>query len=281
MDHRQRFLARGQDDKASVDPVGVEIVPVAEFRRDLADSDALAATTSGTIRITNGRDGGLIQGDLTVPNARYQIIRQGQAEVPELTGVRRRSEIRVARPTDRPAPPKPAGLFRLDLRVRANNQLFVSGMGLESEWEMDLRVGGTSAAPTINGGLDLVRGTYSFAGKRFDVNRGTVRFRGGALTDPDINIQATTTTDGITAVINVTGTGLVVINPPWTLYDRLAEALPWLVEKLGDGPAAELFRAHDRMVLELQQRWRGRLGRVHSSLAKSPGRESMTSRSGL
>lgn len=52
-----------------------------------------------------------------------------------------------------------------------------------------------------------MRGTYSFAGKRFDVNRGTVRFRGGALTDPDINIQATTTTDGITAVINVTGTG--------------------------------------------------------------------------
>ena len=32
-----------------------------------------------------------------------------------------------------------------------------------------------------------------------------------------------------------------------------------LVEKLGDGPAAALFRAHDRMVLDLQQRWRGRL----------------------
>jgi putative peptide modification system cyclase len=32
-----------------------------------------------------------------------------------------------------------------------------------------------------------------------------------------------------------------------------------LVERLGDNAAAELFRAHDRMVLELQQRWRGRL----------------------
>jgi putative peptide modification system cyclase len=32
-----------------------------------------------------------------------------------------------------------------------------------------------------------------------------------------------------------------------------------LVERLGDSPAAELFRAHDRLVLELQQRWRGRL----------------------
>jgi putative peptide modification system cyclase len=32
-----------------------------------------------------------------------------------------------------------------------------------------------------------------------------------------------------------------------------------LVEKLGDNAAAELFRAHDRLVLELQQRWHGRL----------------------
>jgi translocation and assembly module TamB len=149
----------------------------------------------------------LIQGDLQIPEARYQIIRQGAAEVPELTGIRRRSQIRVARPTDRPAPAAPPGLFKLDIRVRAPNQLFVSGMGLESEWEADLRVGGTSAAPQISGGLDLVRGTYSFAGKRFEVNRGQIRFRGGALTDPDINIQATTTTNGITAVINITGTG--------------------------------------------------------------------------
>jgi len=32
-----------------------------------------------------------------------------------------------------------------------------------------------------------------------------------------------------------------------------------LVERIGDGPAAELFREHDRLVLSLQQRWRGRL----------------------
>ncbi|MEI2432640.1 putative peptide modification system cyclase [Lysobacter yananisis] len=32
-----------------------------------------------------------------------------------------------------------------------------------------------------------------------------------------------------------------------------------LVERIGDGPAAELFREHDRLVLALQQRWRGRL----------------------
>ena len=32
-----------------------------------------------------------------------------------------------------------------------------------------------------------------------------------------------------------------------------------LVERLGDGPASDLFRAHDRLVLQLQQQWHGRL----------------------
>ena len=181
-------------------------VRVAMRNAQLARSDALGATASGDVRIQKDADGGLISGTISVPNARYQIIRQGSAEVPELTGVRRKSDMRVARPTDRPAA-APVGLFKLDLRVRADNQLFVSGMGLESEWEMDLRVGGTSAAPVITGGLDLVRGTYSFAGKRFEVQRGQVRFRGGAMTDPDINILATTSSDGVTFNIAIIGTG--------------------------------------------------------------------------
>jgi translocation and assembly module TamB len=173
----------------------------------LAKSDAIGATASGTVQVTNGRNGGLVKADIRIPEARYEIIRQGAAEVPELTGVRRKSDIRPARITDRPAAAAPPSLFKLDMRVRAENQLFVSGMGLESEWEADMRIGGTSNAPTVAGGLDLVRGTYSFAGKRFEVERGRVRFRGGALTDPDIDIRATTTNDNVTFVINITGSG--------------------------------------------------------------------------
>ena len=37
----------------------------------------------------------------------------------------------------RPARAAPSGNFRLNLRVSAPNQIFVSGMGLESEWEME------------------------------------------------------------------------------------------------------------------------------------------------
>lgn len=170
----------------------------------LASSDALGATATGTIAVTNSKaSGGLIKGDLRIPTARYEIIRQGQAEVPELTGVRRKSDVaKVA-----PAVDAPIGLFKLALRVHADNQLFVSGMGLESEWSADLRVGGTSLAPRVTGKLGIVRGTYSFAGKRFDVTKGDVRFDGGDMTDPQIALSATTTTNDITVVINVSGTG--------------------------------------------------------------------------
>ena len=173
----------------------------------LAKSDALGATATGTIAITNSKTaGGLIKGDLLIPNARYEIIRQGQAEVPELTGVRRKSDMLKAKATAAPAA-TPVGLFKLDLHIRAENQLFVSGMGLESEWEMDMRVGGTSAAPNVVGRLQIVRGTYTFSGKRFDVTKGDVRFDGGPLSDPQIAISATTTTNDVTVTIDVTGTG--------------------------------------------------------------------------
>jgi len=33
--------------------------------------------------------------------------------------------------------------------------------------------------------------------------------------------------------VGLHGSGMFVINPPWTLYDTLAEALPWLVENVG------------------------------------------------
>ena len=173
----------------------------------LARSNALGATATGQLRITNGLDGGLIEGRIIIPEARYQIIRQGAAEVPELTGVYRKSEL--TEDGKRPTRVKPAGIFRLNVSVVADNRLFVSGMGLESEWSARMQVTGTSAAPIVTGEARVVRGTYSFASRRFELTRGIVSFEGGPLADPQINIGATTTAEGVTANINITGSGQV------------------------------------------------------------------------
>ncbi|AUW58405.1 hypothetical protein C1T17_10120 [Sphingobium sp. SCG-1] len=174
-------------------------------RARLARSDALGTVVSGNLAITNSpANGALVAGDLRLPELRYQIIRQGGAQIRELTGVRRKGE--ALTPVNAVSTGAPPSLFKLNIRVRADNQIFVSGMGLESEWKTDLRITGTTAAPKIAGGLDVIRGTYSFSGKRFELTKGSIRFNGSDPYNPSIVISASTSVEGVTAILNVTGT---------------------------------------------------------------------------
>jgi translocation and assembly module TamB len=79
-------------------------------------------------------------------------------------------------------------------------------MGLESEWRSRITVRGTTLAPDIRGNLEIVRGTYSFASRRFDISRGTIRFQGAELYNPSVDIEASTTAEGVTAILTVSGT---------------------------------------------------------------------------
>lgn len=174
-------------------------------RAQLARGDALGATVSGEVAITNNRAGGaLIAGDLRLPNVRYQIVRQGAAQVAELEGVRRRGE-----PLPRPGATQNAeaapSIWKLDLRLRADNQVFVSGMGLESEWQTDLRIRGTTASPTMVGNARVIRGTFSFAGQRFEVTTGEVTFTGSQPVNPRLNIAATGDVEDVAITMGVTG----------------------------------------------------------------------------
>jgi translocation and assembly module TamB len=171
----------------------------------LARSDNIGATLSGTLAITNSRaNGALIAGDLTVPNVRYQIIRQGAAQVIDLAGVRRKGQPLPVPGAEQQASGTPSQ-WKLDLRVRADNQLFISGMGLESEWSADLRVAGTTATPTITGEADVIRGTFSFSGRRFDLTRGHIAFVGQRPPNPRLDIVASADVDDVTVNINVSG----------------------------------------------------------------------------
>jgi translocation and assembly module TamB len=79
-------------------------------------------------------------------------------------------------------------------------------MGLESEWRANVTVRGTSNNPVIGGSATVIRGDYSFAGRRFELSKGTIRWEGRQLANPSIEIAASATTEGVTANLNVTGT---------------------------------------------------------------------------
>ena len=95
--------------------------------------------------------------------------------------------------------------INLAIRLDAPNQFFVRGWGLDAEFGGKLDVGGTLAAPDVNGSLSSKRGRFEQFGKRFDISSGTLRFEGAIPPSPYLDITSTTTTNGITAQIDLTG----------------------------------------------------------------------------
>ena len=176
-------------------------------RARLARSEAITSVVSGTLNITNSTaNGGLIKGDLTLPETRYKVAWQGGTDIRQLQGVRRNGEgvdVLDQRIADRKAAAAPS-TWKLDIRVRADNEIYVTGMGLDSEWKTNMRVTGTTAAPRVTGKLESIRGRYSFSGKQFELEQGVITFNGPML-NPVLAIKAQTKIDTVTAGIQVTG----------------------------------------------------------------------------
>jgi len=178
-------------------------------RAQLATGNDLAAQVTGQLRIVNGNgQPPTVSGRISLPETRYRIVRQGSATVATLTGVRRTPALGLPRITGDAEPiTSLPSTWRLDLDVVAQNKIYVSGMGMESEWSANLHVGGTSSAPVISGGVDLIRGTLGFAGRSFELQEGRIRFNGGPMFDPDIRIVASGEVQDVTINVNITGTG--------------------------------------------------------------------------
>jgi translocation and assembly module TamB len=108
-------------------------------------------------------------------------------------------------PADEPATDTSPFQLRLDLTVKAQNQIFVRGRGLEVEMSSDVTVGGTAAEPILGGGLKLVNGTLDLLTKRFEFSQANVDFVGDGSTDPVLDVNAQAKAADITAQVVVTG----------------------------------------------------------------------------
>lgn len=172
-------------------------------RATLLDRDDIGATVTGPIQIRSDGNGGLISGDLDLVQSRFTLGRAAAvAEIPELRviEVNRRGE-----EFESEAAPSP---WRLAIKANARNRLAVNGLGLDSEWRANLDIGGTVTSPAILGTATLVRGGYEFAGRRFDLTEGDIRFDGRTPVNPTLNIEAEASISDLNATIRVTGTGL-------------------------------------------------------------------------
>lgn len=173
----------------------------------LAHSQDLRARATGQLTLVKEQGKrSVLSGTLTLPETRYTVRYLEVAEIPELTGVRFRTQFPDEKPTITAVDSEP-GLrdLRLNLRLVADDELFVNGMGLESEWKADFRLTGTTADPRLSGEIDLTRGSLDFAGRAFALEEGRVRFDDDPSVDPQIAITATEQINDVSVAVNVGG----------------------------------------------------------------------------
>ncbi len=200
--------AKGYISLASADGYPMNISATLDNAR-LAKSENIAARATGNLTLEKvAGQTALLSGSLRLPETRYRIIREGAAQVPVLTGVRRKPPAGRQRISGDGLAAVGGSLFdliRLDIALKAPDEIYVSGMGLESEWKADVVLRGTTEDPRVTGEIELVRGTLGFAGRSFELQEGRVTFPTGEAFDPAIRLLASDTIETVTVSISVTG----------------------------------------------------------------------------
>lgn len=200
--------AKGYISLASADGYPMNISATLDNAR-LARSENIAARATGNLTLEKvAGQTALLSGSLRLPETRYRIVREGAAQVPVLTGVRRKAPAGRRRISGDGLAAVGGSLFdliRLDIALKAPDEIYVSGMGLESEWKADIVLRGTTQDPRVTGEIELVRGTLGFAGRSFELQEGRVTFPTGEAFDPAIRLLASDTIETVTVSITVTG----------------------------------------------------------------------------
>jgi translocation and assembly module TamB len=181
-------------------PMPVDLMITVRNAKPLA-SDLLNAVMDADLTVKGEVAGELaIAGRVRIANANIQI----PDKFPQSVAV-----LEVRRPGQKPPPPAPpAKPIAIDLTIDAPEQVFVRGHGLDAEMGGQLHIAGNSTAPQIAGGFDLRHGNFSLAGQTLKFVSGKVAFDGYGLQsklDPTLDFVAQSTSNGVTATLNITG----------------------------------------------------------------------------
>ncbi|MEM6973171.1 MAG: translocation/assembly module TamB domain-containing protein [Pseudomonadota bacterium] len=142
-----------------------------------------------------------LSGELRIDRAEVRLVNAVPPSVADLGEIRFKGE--EVEEGDGGA----GGDITLDLAIRAPQDVFVRGRGLNSEWAINLDIAGTAAAPRITGAVESRRGELDLLGKFFALEPSEVVFSGGRVIDPRLDVSLSHENQGITGFIRVRGTG--------------------------------------------------------------------------
>jgi len=169
------------------------------FRYDWA-----SVILGGDLTLAGSFSEALLTGRIRVDTAEFRIPDRLAPEIQNL------QVIEINKPGPTPKTAVEAGTpnlwpLSLDLTVVVPGRVFLSGRGLDSEWQGEVLIKGEASRPSVAGTLSVVRGSVNFLGKRFELKKGSLFLDGSNPPSPRIDVEAESRSREIVATLHLVG----------------------------------------------------------------------------
>jgi translocation and assembly module TamB len=131
-----------------------------------------------------------------------------------------------------PDPNAPANRIRLDVRVTSSPQLDFQNSYAKLAGAVDLTIRGTVATPSILGRIQITDGSATFAGQKYQLQRGDIFFTNPVRIDPTIDLDATAQVENYEVTVGLHGTA-TNLKPTYRSEPPLSEADVFALLALG------------------------------------------------
>lgn len=133
------------------------------------------------------------------------------------------------------APPDPNALsnkIRLNVRVTSSPQLDFQNSYAKLAGTVDLTIRGTVATPSVLGRIQITDGSATFAGTKYQLQRGDIYFTNPVRIDPIIDLDATAQVENYDITVGLHGT-MTNLKPTYRSEPPLSEADVFALLALG------------------------------------------------
>ncbi len=131
-----------------------------------------------------------------------------------------------------PDPNSPANKIRLDVHVTSAPQLDFQNSYAKLAGTVDLQVRGSAAAPSVLGRIEINEGSATFAGTKYQLQRGDIYFTNPVRIDPIIDLDATAQVENYDITIGLHGTS-TNLKPTYRSEPPLSESDVFALLALG------------------------------------------------
>jgi len=103
-------------------------------------------------------------------------------------------------------PNAPSNHVRMDVRILSSPQLNFQNAYAKLAGDVDLRLRGTVASPSLQGRVSITEGTATIAGTRYELQRGDITFTNPVRIQPNIDLSATARVEDYDISLGLHGT---------------------------------------------------------------------------